>query len=201
MSNVSAHTSKLMAKMLNEESALIFLSIMVVEGKESFDLDGLSWHPSDCTLELFSKVKDDKFFQPFFVTSMKMALVDIFKSEQKTTTDLTGVAKMALDKFSARLKEIFPAYFAERLFQFACSKLQESKKWLFCSKEELWERQKYAQGVFDKSIIREGLPQQCPSGTGTWLVSCPQCKLKKRCDMKTKNFRCKCGFEKPYPFA
>ncbi len=39
------------------------------------------------------------------------------------------------------------------------------------------------------------------AGTFTQLVPCPTCELKKRCDKNTKRFKCKCGFDKPYPFS
>ena len=37
------------------------------------------------------------------------------------------------------------------------------------------------------------------AGTGTRLVPCPQCKIEKRCDANTKQFKCGCGFDAPYP--
>lgn len=193
--------NKFMAKKLNEEAALVFLSTMLMRGKEYLDSsDETSWNASDCTLELFSKVKDDKFFQPFFVTSMKVTLSKIFVTEVKTGADSKETMERSLDRFLVRLKEIFPDYFAKKLFAFVGSKLEENIEWLIYSMEEVRENRKYADSVFNGSLIT-GQQSSCPVGTNTRLVPCPQCKLNKRCDAKTKHFRCKCGFDKPYPFA
>lgn len=67
-------------------------------------------------------------------------------------------------------------------------------------KERFAELESWSQPSSDRSFV-VSKPLRHEKGTDTSLIPCPQCQIKKRCDGNTKRFRCKCGFDSPYPFS
>ncbi len=106
--------------------------------------------------------------------------------------------------FVRRLMRIFPDTLMEKIYKLG----QDSvKKYNGLSKEEFLARwQKHQE---NRSRVLQEYFGNVPAkvnparigGTATRLVRCPKCKTEKRCDSKTKQFRCKCGFQTAYPFT
>ncbi len=184
--------------------ALNFLGAVVEMGLQPFD------NLPDVTPEFIRKELD---------TAIEQARGEFFKDEFFGVSLQIGVTKLFEEypqpaayrsKFRERLEQIFPADLARALFDYVFDRFKEhpltkealakhdEKHRQFLGRERFLEEQR----LNNVRLAQRGkpLPWTTVRGTTTWLVPCPHCGEKKRCDEKMKRFRCRCGFDKPYPF-
>lgn len=111
-------------------------------------------------------------------------------------------------EFMQRLSQVFPLKSVNaltlRTIKFAAMANQFDLQ-LAPTPMEMTDHMRRREGKLTKTIEqRPHIPAlRAPGvnrGTDTELVPCPECGLEKRCDQKTKNFRCRCGFASMYPF-
>lgn len=205
----------------SKESATAFLGMAVRFGKENIfkatheailqgtllreELDGLLQQAQIIVSEA-ELLRD-----PQFKIALRLGFISAVNAGEDRETSFTLL-------FKERMNEVFPSDVAERISETALDVLSadiaragekgispppEALKF----QEEVWEplidnifRKLYREKVFLKRSREQRLSEQ-----NTQLVPCPECKTQKRCTTsgpaRTKNFRCKCGFNKPYPFA
>ena len=189
--------------LMPEESAITLLGMVFEHGKEFF-LEGIQKEdfPRETGKQELRKLllcisEESLLSDPYFSLSLYLgSLSSIDRTEKILGRELRGEEGSAAIKIA--LDDIFPSALSEKLFQCLLKNYQLFSKLTneeFKEKlREYYERQK-------KTFPKPGLENKskCMSvGTDTWLVPCPNCSLEKRCDARTKRFRCKCGLEKPY---
>ncbi len=124
-------------------------------------------------------------------------------------TYISGEGSKNRGKILKDLSLIFGKENAELLYHIACENyrenlakgkdyiLQLSAAFVQFKKEQLARIPNLSTPIFPKPVLRV----RKEKGTETSLILCPQCKTSKRCDENTKRFRCKCGYDSPYPFS
>lgn len=191
-----------------EELALTILGFMVEIGKKRLTSDGtISAEDEPEIRKLLLCVNEESYFRDErFSFSLELGIVKAI-AEAKTILPRDPTTEELGTTLLERLQEIFPEDLARKLLIYALKnfvngvhqpkskeEFEEKIRKHFQQRQEI--REKYYPA--DKISSRPTTPRL--SGTDTWVVSCPQCGQEKRCDAKTKRFRCKkCSFDKPYP--
>ena len=134
-----------------------------------------------------------------FQTGLQLLFLSRFFTgeKEKFESDFKG--------FKSRLEEILPKELADCVFQeFVVQISEKAKSNRLPTKEENDAHYEYIKKILLKELpspATSTFVQPALAGTHTWLVNCPKCcDIQKRCDARTKRFRCKCGFDQPYPF-
>jgi len=111
-----------------------------------------------------------------------------------------------LEQFVTAVIEIIPEQkYVEELVVATVREFREGRNDEPVVREKEFEEYRKRQSQFISKILGKSEPipirprRKERRKTHTELVPCPDCGLEKRCDAKTKNFRCKCGFESPFP--
>ena len=191
---------------ISEQEALHYLGALVEQGKERW-LETLREQnvplpdPEGAITDLFSCINEDSLFtDPSFAFSLRLALchVTLVAIEEK---------KDSRELFDRRIDEIFPEELRERIHRYVFANMlkdQDDGKSIVPSQEEaarhFEERRRAVRPLATQTPMRSSSGRNL--GTNTWMEACPNCGLKKRCDKRTRQFRCKpCGFDQPYPFT
>ncbi len=189
--------------LMPEEHAIALLGMVFEHGKDFF-LE--NWREEDFPKEEGERElrklplcinEESLLSDPYFPLSLYLgALYAIDRTEKTLGRELKEGEGSAAIKIA--LEDVFPPTLSEKLFQYLLKNFQFFSK---LTNEELKEKLKERQERQKKLFLKPGLESKAKyttTGTDTWLVSCPNCGLKKRCDAGTKHFKCKCGLEKPY---
>ena len=189
---------------ISEQEALHYLGALVEHGKERW-LETLREQnvplpdPEGAITDLFSCINEDSLFtDPSFAFSLRLAMC-------KVTVVAIEEKKDWKELFSRRIDGIFPEELRKRIRRYVFANMlkdHDDGKSIVPSEEEVArhfeERRRAIEPFATQAPIRSSARNL---GTNTWMEACPNCGLKKRCDKRTRQFRCKpCGFDQPYPF-
>jgi len=196
-------------RLLEKEERLCYLGILVELGKGHCiaalrdAITQLSAEEAERLIAVSSIPREEYeevlFTDPSFAFSLRLTICKITSEEPNWKP-----------AFLKRLLEIFPGELAERLWVHAVYNITldlKAGKDIVPSRDQINSHLEHRRQILlshapGRLQNRTGKPvMQRGSGTHTWIEPCPKCGLEKRCDAKTKNFRCKnCGFDQPYPF-
>ncbi len=207
-SHLMAATLASSLRPVEKEEALAYLGTLVEFGKEHWlatlrdeNIQLPPGEPERIITDTLTIIEDKEilFTNPSFAFSLRLAICKIASDERDWKP-----------MFLKRLVKIFPEELADRLWVYAVHSIicdGKAGKDVVPSREQInahleRRRQIILSHAPEQPYIRTGNPMASRSlGTHTRLEKCPQCGLEKRCDAKTKRFRCKqCDLDQPYPF-
>ncbi len=188
---------------ISEQEALHYLGALVENGK-GYWLEFLRKHnvylpdPEGAIADLFACINEDSLFtDPSFSFSLRIALCRVTLGAIEEKGDFKALLHRQID-------EIFPEELRERIYRYVLGDMfkdHDDGKNIVPSQEEVarhFEERRKTLGPF---VTQTPTRSVINLGTDTWMEACPNCGLEKRCDKRTKRFRCKtCGFDQPYPF-
>lgn len=182
---------------MNQQSTAVILGSVFVAGYElTLEIlqkeHGISRQQAICEVNKLTSTVSVVSLPAAFMTACQFACI---KDTRLFRADLDFVFRPedAETIFSSTRERILPyctddkaitAYFQELKRRYAEDLTAAKYDW-----DDVWINVKPA---VDQSNLRI-------MGTNSWLDTCPVCKTERRCDAKTKWFRCKCG-EQSYPF-
>ena len=190
---------------ISEQEALHYLGVLVEHGKEQWlefllEANVSLPDPEGAIADLFACIKEDSLFtDPSFAFSLRLALchVTLVAIEEK---------KDSRELFDRRIDEIFPEELRERIHRYVFGNLlkdhDEGKSIVPSQEEAARHFEERRKAVLGPSVAQALMRSSARNlGTNTWMEPCPNCGLEKRCNKRTRQFRCKpCGFDQPYPF-
>ena len=158
--------------------------------------------PDQIISDLFACVREEAFFtNPVFRFSLRLGVCRLLQQ----VVELDEPVEKWRTEFRELIWDIFPENLQMKIWDYTFDSLEKFQKLIdvFPSDEERKQHQENRK----KLVPGQNTPQPQPlkqrfskPGTDTWMVACPDCGTEKRCDKRTKRFRCKtegCDFDKP----
>jgi len=197
----------ILPKGFSEDKLLAVLCTAVQDGKEELakkitvqPIETLIADLNLILLELGSEVVlRRKEFQLILRYSLyELALVAVQSTDElgTNTNDVFQVAETAL---RCRLQKLFGKDFADQVMDWLNREIEKVGSKFIPTKKERDNYNRWLTDLADQFGNNEhGLPPKTlHPGTQTKVILCPSCGLGKRVDHRTKNFKCRCGFNKP----
>jgi len=188
---------------IGEQEALHYLGALVENGREHWLETLRTLHvplpdPARTIAALFACIREESLFtDPSFAFSLRLALCDVTAAAMREKADAEELLRRRIDG-------VFPENLRRRIrLQVHEDVLKDHAdgKDLVPSQEAIRRHFEERRKATSQSATRPPAQAVRNPGTDTWLEPCPGCGLEKRCDKKTKWFRCKpCGFDQAYPF-